>query len=138
MKHSLCALAIVTLALSACGKSAEEKAQATVCDARADIGTQVNKLKSLTPATVTKDDVTQSLDAIQKDLKDISGAQSDLSSARRSQVATATKEFTTSVQTIASEAVSSLSASGYKAALTTALQQLEASYKKTLARVDCS
>jgi hypothetical protein len=133
------ALAVVMLAvaLGACGESSEEKAQATVCDARADIGKQVDELKSLTAATVTTDAVTQNVDAIKNDLKDISDAQSELSSDRRSEVEAANEAFASSVEAIAREAVSSLSASDAKAALATALQQLAASYEKTFAPLDC-
>ena len=59
-------------------------------------------LKSLTPATVTTDAVTQNLDAIKNDLKDISDAQSDLSDDRRSEVEAANKAFASSVEGIAS------------------------------------
>jgi hypothetical protein len=133
------ALAVVTLALAlgACGESDEEKAQNTVCDARDDIGKQVDELKSLTPATITTDAVTQNLDAIKNDLKDISDAQSDLSSDRRSEAEAANKAFTTSVEGIASQLGSSLSASDAKAGVVTALQQLEASYQKTFAPLNC-
>jgi hypothetical protein len=133
------ALAVVTLAiaLGACGESDEEKAQNTVCDARDDIGKQVDELKSLTPATITTDAVTQNLDAIKNDLKDISDAQSDLSSDRRSEAEAANKAFTTSVEGIAGQLGSSLSASDAKAGVVTALQQLEASYQKTFAPLNC-
>ena len=133
------ALAVVMLAvaLGACGESSEDKAQATVCDARADIGKQVDELKSLTAATVTTDAVTQNVDAIKNDLKDISDAQSELSSDRRSEVKAANEAFASSVEGIASEAVRSLSASDAKAALVTALQQLAASYEKTFAPLSC-
>jgi hypothetical protein len=139
MRLASCALAVVALALvlGACGESSEDKAKSTVCDARDDIGQQVDALKNLTPATVTTDAVTQHVTAIKNDLQDIAGAQSDLSSDRRSQVEAATKTFTNSVQTIASQAVTSLSASDAKTALTTAVQQLQASYQKTLAPLDC-
>lgn len=140
MRLALCALAVVTLALAlgACGTSSEDKAKTTVCNARDDLSKQVDELKSLTPATVTKDAVTQPLDAIKNDLEDISGAQSDLSSDRRSEVEAANKAFTSSVDSIASEALSSLSATDVKAALVTALQQLEASYQKTFAPLNCT
>ena len=128
---------MLALALGACGESDEEKAQNTVCDAKADIGKQVDELKSLTPATVTTDAVTQNLDAIKNDLKDISDAQSDLSSDRRSEAEAANKEFTSSVQGIASQLGSSLSASDAKAGVASALQQLEASYQKAFAQVNC-
>jgi hypothetical protein len=132
------AVVMLAFAVGACGESAADKAKTTVCDARADIGKQVNELKSLTPSTVTKDAVTQPLNAIKNDVKDISGAQSDLSSDRRSQVEAATKAFTSDVKRIAGELGASLSASGAKAGVVTALQQLEASYQKTFARLKCN
>ena len=137
MRTACTALAVVTLALGACGESDEEKAQNTVCDARDDIGKQVDELKSLTPATVTTDAVTQNLDAIKNDLEDISDAQSDLSSDRRSEAEAANQAFTTSIQGIAGQLGSSLSASDAKAEVVTALQQLEASYQKTFAPLNC-
>ena len=126
------------LALGACGESSEEKAQNTVCDARDDIGKQVDDLKSLTPATVTTDAVTQNLDAIKTDLKDISDAGSDLSSDRRSEAEAATKEFTSSVEETAGQLGSSLSAADAKAQVVTALNQLAASYQKAFAPLNCN
>jgi hypothetical protein len=147
MRRTLFALAVAILmfALGACGDSSddnattqspEEKAQATVCDARADIGKQVDQLKSLTAATVTKDAVTQSLDTIKNDLGDMSSARADLSSDRRSQAEAASKSFTSSVEEIKSELLISLSASDAKTALVAALQQLEASYKTAFEPLD--
>jgi len=139
MRSACSVLAVVMLAfgLGACGESEEEKAQNKVCDARADIGEQVDELKSLTPATVTADGVKQNLDAIQTDLKDISDAQSDLSSDRRSDAEAATKAFSSSVQGIASQLGSSLSAADAKAQAVTALDQLAASYQKAFAPLNC-
>jgi hypothetical protein len=128
---------VLVLALGACGESDEEKAQNTVCDARDDIGKQVDDLKNLTPATVTTDAVRQDLGAIKNDLTDIADAQSDLSTDRRNEVEAANKEFTSSIQEIASQFGRSLSASDAKAGVVTALQQLEASYQKTFAQVNC-
>jgi 3-methyladenine DNA glycosylase/8-oxoguanine DNA glycosylase len=128
---------VLAIALGACGESSQDKAQSTVCDARDDIAKQVGELKSMTAATVTTDAVTQSLNAIKNDLKQISGAQSDLSDDRRSQVEAANKAFASQVQAIASQLVSSLSAADAKSSLTAALQQLETSYQKTFAPVDC-
>jgi hypothetical protein len=129
---------LLALALGACGESDEEKAQNKVCDAKADIGKQVDELNSLTPATVTTDAVTQNLDAIKADLKDISDAQSDLSDDRRSEVEAATNEFTSSVKNAASDlGTTSLSASDAKARVVTGLQQLAASYQKAFAPVNC-
>jgi hypothetical protein len=139
MRAACSALMVVLLALAlgACGESDEEKAQNTVCDAKADIAKQVDELTSLTPATVTSDGVTQNLDAIKNDLKDISDAQSDLSSDRRSEAEAANKAFTSSIQGIASQLGSSLSAADAKAQVVTALDQLAASYQKAFAPVNC-
>ena len=135
---SVLAVVMLVFALGACGESDEEKAQNKVCDAKADIGKQVDELKGLTPATVTSDAVTQNLDAIKTDLKDISDAGSDLSSDRRSEAEAATKAFTSSVQGIASQLGSSLSAADAKAQVVTALNQLAASYQKAFAPLDCN
>jgi hypothetical protein len=135
--YSTIAVVTVALVLGACGQSAEEKAQTKVCDARDDIGKQVNELKSMTPATVTTDAVKQNLDAIRNDLKDMSDAQSDLSGDRRSEVEAANKQFASSVKETASKAVSSMSASDAKAALTTSLEQLQASYQSAFKPVNC-
>jgi hypothetical protein len=135
---SVLAVVILALALGACGgESSAERAQNTLCDARDDIGKQVDELKNLTPATVTTDAVRQNLEAIRDDLNDIAEAQSDLSSDRRNEVEAANKEFTSSIQEIASQFGRSLSASDAKAGVVTALQQLEASYQKTFGQVNC-
>ena len=134
---SILAVVLIAFALGACGESDEEKAQNTVCDAKADIGEQVDELKSLTPATVTADAVRQNLDAIRGDLENISAAQADLSDDRRSEVEAATKAFTSSLQGIASELGRSLSASDAKAAVATALDQLAASYQEAFAPLNC-
>jgi hypothetical protein len=128
---------MLALALGACGESDEEKAQNTVCDAKADIGQEVDELKAMTTATATSDDVTQNLDAIKTDLRNIEAAQGDLSSDRRSEAEAATKAFTTSVQRIASQLGSSLSAADAKAQLATALDKIAASYQKAFAPLKC-
>ena len=130
-------VAMLALALAACGESKEDKALSSVCDARADIGKQVDTLKGLTPSTVTTDAVKKSLDAIKKDLQDIADARSDLSSDRRSEVDAANKTFKSSIQQIAGEIGTSVSASDAKAGVVTALQQLGASYEKAYAPLNC-
>ena len=138
MRTACSALVVVMLALAACGESKEDKALSSVCDARDDIGTQVDTLKGLTPSTVTTDAVTKSLDAIKKDLQDIADAQSDLSSDRRSEVDAANKAFKSSIQQITGELGTSLSASDAKAGVVTALQALGASYEKAFAPLNCN
>jgi len=128
---------LATLALSACGESKQDKAKGTVCDARADIGKQVDKLKGLTVSTVTAGGVQGSLNAISSDLSKIAGAQGDLSADRRKQVQDATKTFTSQVQDIAGSVGKSTSVSDAKAQLTSALQRLGDAYKQSFAKVDC-
>jgi hypothetical protein len=140
MKPSIAFLLIAllaTLGLSACGQSKQDKAKTTVCDARADISKQVDKLKGLTVSTVTVDGVQSSLKAIQSDLSKIKDAQGDLSGDRRTQVQDATKTFTSQVQSIAGSVGKSTSLSEAKAQLTGALQQLGDAYKQSFAKVDC-
>jgi hypothetical protein len=128
----------VAFLLVACGESDEEKAQKAVCDARASIAKQVDELKSLTPQTVSADAVTSSLSAIRDDLSKIKNAQADLSDDRRQQVQSANDAFSSQVQGTIREVVSSGSAADAKTQLTSALQQLAASYEQAFARVDCS
>ena len=152
MRSALLAIAAVTiaLALGACGDSSDETpastaattgdaaaAQTTVCNARDDIGKQVDELKSLTPATVSRGAVTESIAAITKDLDTISNAQGSLSGERRSELEAANKEFKAAVKETAAQVVTSVTASDAKASLVSALQQLGTSYQETFASLDC-
>jgi two-component SAPR family response regulator len=134
---SVLAVVMLVFALGACGESDEEKAQNEVCDAKADVAQQVDELKSLNSTTVTADGVKSNLDAIKDDLNNISDAQSDLSSDRRSEAEAATKAFSSSVQATASQLGSSLSAADAKAQVLTAIDQLAASYQTAFAPVKC-
>ena len=153
VRSALLAIAAVTiaLALGACGDSSDETpastgastgdaaaAQTTVCNARDDIGKQVDELKSLTPATVSRGAVTESIAAITKDLNTISSAQGSLSGERRSELEAANKEFKAAVKKTAGQVVSSVTASDAKASLVSALQELGTSYQETFASLDCS
>ena len=129
---------IAALALGACGESKEDKAKSTVCDARADIGKQVDKLKGLTITTASASAAQESLKAINSDLSKITDAQGDLSDDRRQQVETANKAFTSQLQSIAASLGSSTSLSDAKSQLSSALQQLATAYTTSFARVDCS
>ena len=135
---SLLLVLIAALALGACGESKEDKAKSTVCDARADIGKQVDKLKGLTITTASASAAQESLKAINSDLSKITDAQGDLSDDRRQQVETANKAFTSQLQSIAASLGSSTSLSDAKSQLSSALQQLATAYKQSFARVDCS
>jgi hypothetical protein len=140
MTRSISALLVATglvLVLAACGESDEEKAQNKVCDARADIQKQVAELSNLTLATATVDGVKQNLTAIQDDLKQIKDAEGQLSDERRSEVETASQTFGSQVESIVGDLGSSLSVSGARSQLQSALDQLAQSYQQTLAPIDC-
>jgi hypothetical protein len=134
------ALVIVLVAAAAAGgcggQSKEEKAQANVCDARADISKQVDKLKGLTLATATVDGIRDSVSAIQADLKKIADAQGTLGDARRTEVQTATKQFTASVTAIVQGLGGNLSLSEAGSQLQTAAKQLGTAYAQSLGKLD--
>jgi hypothetical protein len=139
MRRALTTIAIVAAGLlAACGDSSEEKAQSTVCDARADISAQMDDLKGLTPATFSTDAVSKSLSAIQSDLSEIRGAQSELSDDRRQQVEDATKAFTSAVKGVVKDIGTSATAQDAASTVTASLQQLASSYEQAFSRVDCS
>lgn len=134
---ALLAVGAASLAIAACGESDQEKAQSQVCDARADIGQQVDDLKGMTASTVSLDGVKDVFSAIGDDLQDITSAQGDLSDERRQQVETAVKSFGSEVKSVASEVVQSLSASDAKAQLTSAVTDLENGLRTAFEPVDC-
>jgi hypothetical protein len=130
-------LTACALLVAACGQSKEDKAKNQVCDARADIQTQVKKLQGLTPTTATTSAVKDSLSAIQNDLKKITSAQGDLSSARKDQVQSANQAFKSQFQSIVTGVGTSLSISGAQAQIKDALQKLGSAYQSSFAKVDC-
>jgi hypothetical protein len=143
MRRFVPILLLVTLVLtagmlSACGQSKEDKAKSKVCDARDDIGKQVDKLKGLTISTATLDQVTSSLNAIKQDLSDIADAQGDLSDQRKKNVQAANEAFKASVSQIASSVGKSLALQDAGAQATQALQQLASTYQSTFGKIDCS
>ena len=139
MKISILILiAAFALVIAACGgQSKADKAKTQVCDARADIQTQVKKLQGLTPATVTVNGVKDSLTAIQNDLKKIADAQPDLNAQRKQQVQSANQEFKSQFESIVGNLGTNLSASGAQAQLQDALQKLASAYQTSFAKVDC-
>jgi hypothetical protein len=132
-------LASVTLAAVGCGAdSAEEKAQTKVCDARANIQKSINSLKGLTLSTGTTDEIRQQLEAIRKDLGTIRSAQGDLNANRRAQLQSANDKFADTIRTSAQTVLRSTSAQEASTELRAAADQLETTYKSTLAPIDCN
>jgi hypothetical protein len=120
-----------------CGESDEEKAQAQVCDARADIRKEVDALRGLTLSTASLDDVRARVSAIRDGLRRIADAQGTLSDDRRAQVQGATESFTASVSEIVRGLGGSLSLSEAGTQLQAAAKQLGTAYSQSLGRIDC-
>ena len=120
-----------------CGESNADKAQTQVCDARADLNQQVDKLASLTPTTATADAVSGAVDAIKSDLKQISDAQGDLNDERKQEVESANQKFSAQLETVAADLGSNLSLSGAQAAVQSAGKELASTYQQTFASIEC-
>ena len=71
-----------------------------VCDARADIQTQVETLTTLSTGNATKADVTSALAAITADVQKIKDAQAELTPERKQQVQDAVTAFETQLKDI--------------------------------------
>ena len=134
----LLTLVVSAGALAACGESKEDKAKSKVCDARDDIGKQVDKLSGLTISTATLDQVTSSLNAIKQDLSDIADAQGDLSDQKKKDVQAANEAFKATVSQIASSVGKSLALQDAGAQAKQALQELASTYQSTFGKIDCS
>jgi Tfp pilus assembly protein PilP len=134
----LLALAPAALGLYGCGESKEQKAEKSVCAARADIKAKVTSLQSLTPTTASISTLKTDVNGIVEDLKKIRTAIPDLSAPRKEEVTKATEAFAKE----ASEAVGSLkntgSISSVETALRSALTGLQKSYETALAPIKCS
>ena len=138
MKPIAALAVLLALAVAACGgDSAEEKAQASVCDARDGISKQVESLQDLTLTTATTNQIRDSLTAIGDDLEKIKAAQADLSDERKSEIQDANEAFESGVTNIVSSLGTSTSLEDAKAQLDKALDQLATTYKETFATIDC-
>jgi uncharacterized phage infection (PIP) family protein YhgE len=137
MRRLLLALAAVVVLAGCGGQSDQEKAQSTVCDARADIGKQVNELKALTPATASVNGVRANINAIQDDLRKIVDAQGTLSDDRRAQVKAATDQFTARVTQLVQEATTSLTLKDAASRLRAAVSDLATAYSQSIGKIDC-
>ena len=133
----LVASLLVAATAGGCGESDADKAQTQVCDARADLNKQVDKLASLTPTTATVDGVSGALDAMKSDLQQISDAQGDLNDERKQEVESANQKFSASLEAVANDLGSNLSLSGAKAQVQSAGKELASSYQQTFATINC-
>jgi Tfp pilus assembly protein PilP len=139
------ALFLSVTVLAGCGESAQEKAKAEVCAARAEISKQVTKLQGLTLSSSTLNEAKASFEAIKKQLEKIKDAQPNLEPARKEQVKSATETFTAELTTIASGVASSVPSGNLESALKTAepkiksaLSTLATDYHQALGPINCS
>ncbi len=139
MPRLLCAAPLIlALALAACGgQSKQDKAQSTVCSARADIQKQVDALKSTTLTSASIDGVKANLTAIKKDVQQIADAQGDLSPDRKQQVQTANDAFKAQVSGVAQSVVTGALSGGGVDQIKSAVQGLASSYQSALAPIKC-
>lgn len=128
----------LALALGACGQSDEDQAREDVCNARDDIAQQIQSLQGLTLGTATKEQLTSSLEAIQKDLQQIADARGDLNDELKQQVQTANETFKSSLDKAVSQVTESRSLSAAVTSIKAAIAQLGTSYREALQPIDCS
>jgi hypothetical protein len=145
---------VAALAVAGCGDSddgagasksktttttnAQDQAQAQVCSARASIQKQVDTIKALEPTRASLTALASGAQTIQTDLKQIADAQPDLAPERRAEVKAAGTTFKSDVEKIAREAVAAGVTGDAGAAVSSAADQLAASFKSALAPIDCS
>ncbi len=137
MVRTVMIAALAACLLTACGESAEEKAQDSVCAARADIKKQTDELKGMTVSTATLDGVKANLKAIRDDLDTMAGAQGDLKGDRKADVQEATKAFKSQAADVTRQLGTSLSVADAREQIKSALQGLATSYEQSLAPIDC-
>ena len=142
---AVAALLLSVVALAACGESAQDKAKAQVCAARADINTQITKLENLQISTNLLNEGKAGFEAINADLKKIKAAQPNLEPARKEQVEAATKTFETQLSTITAGVAAKLTSGNPLSAISSAgpeiksaVTQLATDYKQALAPISCS
>jgi uncharacterized protein YhaN len=135
----LMALVVVLgLTLAGCGESDEDKAKSDVCDARADIQTNVKELQGLTIGTATADKVKSNLDGIRDGLAKIGDARANLDGARKRQVEKANETFKSEVQALVDDLGKSTSLQDAAQQLKTDIAGLASAYQESLGPIDCS
>ena len=136
-RSAVTALALA-LTLAACGESKEDRAQKSVCSARADIKAQVDELKGLSVTTATLEGVQANLKAIGDSLAKIAAAQGDLTGDRKQEAQKATQTFKSEVSGVTRDLVTSVSLADGKQQIQDALDGLASSYRTAFAPLDCS
>ena len=133
------ALAAALVAASGCGgsSSSSDTAKKNACNAKADIGTQVTKLKGLPASLSSVDTAKTALQQIQKDLGTIQDSVPDVTGDLKGQLKAANSAFSSQVKQITQDITSAQSLTDAAATLTTAGQRLAEQYQQAFAGVKC-
>jgi hypothetical protein len=134
---AIAALVAGLLALAGCGESAQANAKKQVCAARGDLVRQITTLSGLTLTSSSANAAKASFEAIGRDVTELKDAQPKLGSPLKAEVETATHDFVTQVNSIASGLTSKLSPSNAEAQFKSALSRLAGAYNQTLAPIGC-
>lgn len=148
MSKSLIATAVLVfsmLGLAACGESSQEKATKQVCSATSEISAQIKNLETLPISTNFPTEAKASVEAIDKSIRQIDEAASNLPTASKEEITAANKAFETEIAVITTSIVSAGKSSNLEAALKSAepkikasLSKLGADYKKAFEALKCS
>ena len=139
------ALFLGGLGLVGCGESSSEKATKKVCSATGEISKQLKKLETLPINSSFPTEAKTSVEAIDKSIKEIKEAESNLPSARQEELNAADKAFETEIAAITKSAITASKSSSAEAALKNAEPEIKAAltkvsddYKKAFEALKCS
>ena len=140
VRAAVATLAIVAaLAAAACGgsSSSADTAKKNACNAKADIDTQVTKLKGLPASLSSVDTAKTALQQIQKDLGTIQDSLPDVTGDLKDQLKAANSAFSSQVKQVTQDITSAQSLTDAATTLTTAGQTLAEQYQQAFAGVKC-
>jgi hypothetical protein len=131
-------LVVPAVFVAGCGESKEEKAEKTICSARAEINKEIEHLRTLTPSSSAITEARNGLTNIGHSLTKIGESAKELSPSRKQEVIKASEDFAKKVgETITNVAKGVTSPAQAQAAITTALGGLSTDYQQALAPIKC-
>lgn len=140
-RRAAAALAVAALLAAAAGcgggSSSADQAKTNACNAKADIGHQVQNLKNLPPTLDSVDTAKKTLNHISADLTTIQDNASQISGDLKKQLTDANAQFKSQVTQIGQSITSAQSLSEAATALATAGQQLATQYQQAFGNVKC-
>jgi len=132
------ALVVALLTATSCGgSSSADTAKKNACNAKADINSQVAKLKGLPPTLSSLDTAKTALQKIQKDLGTIRDAVPEVTGDLKDQLKAANSAFSSQFSQVMQNVTSVQAATDAAGTLTTAGQQLSQQYQQAFAGVKC-